>query len=255
MESNSMARCTISGFSLLLFGGLFLMGCIDTETGFVAVEGNDSIPAFYLKETEVSNSDYLKFVQATGYRTCAEIGLDGLGPGAFRFEPDSARICFVGGLTWRHPERIGAQPADWKELPVVHLCKDDMLAYAGWLGQRLPSRAELNWAMQKNRSQPQQNRPHGNTWQGLFPLSDLGEDGFQGRLAPARSFEPIHGIFDLVGNAWEATSDSCSNGYWAVGGSYLCAPNWCRGYRLESPICVSEGIPFGHVGFRTAKTK
>jgi len=79
MESNSMARCTISGFSLLLFGGLFLMGCIDTETGFVAVEGNDSIPAFYLKETEVSNSDFLKFVQATGYRTCAEVGLDGLG--------------------------------------------------------------------------------------------------------------------------------------------------------------------------------
>lgn len=250
-----MEECTILGFRITVWFALILIGCTKNEPGFVAFDGNDSIAGFYLKETEVSNKEFLLFVQATGYQTCSEKGLDSLGVGSFQFEPDSGRICFGLGITWRYPERSGNRPADWEKLPVVHLCKEDMLAYAAWKAERLPSKAELHLAMQQSRSRAEQNMPHGNTWQGLFPIADLGEDGFMHRLAPAGSFGSIGGVFDLIGNAWEASSDSCENGYWAVGGSFLCAPNWCRGYVLESPICISEGVPYGHVGFRTAKSR
>lgn len=257
MALNSMAKFIISGYRICIMVGLCGLACMQRNEGFggfVPFKGNDSVPDFYLKKTEVSNADYLKFVQATGYTTCAELGLDSLGRGSFRFNPDSGRFCFESGLSWRHPEKEDLQPANWGELPVVHLCLEDMKAYASWAEERLPCVREWRVAAEKNRNQSEKQIPHGNTWQGLFPIRDLGEDGFTYRLSPVGTFESINGTFDLIGNAWEATTDHCMDGYLAVGGSYLCAPNWCRGYLIESPTCIPQGVPYGHVGFRTAKS-
>jgi formylglycine-generating enzyme required for sulfatase activity len=126
-------------------------------------------------------------------------------------------------------------------------------------------------------------RAMANNWQGEFPWQNLLEDGFEW-TAPVGSFPANgYGLFDMAGNVWEWTTDwyqdhnkiehacctvdnprggerdqSCDPRMPAIriprkvmkGGSYLCAPNYCRRYRPAARMAQMVDTATCHLGFR-----
>ena len=127
-----------------------------------------------------------------------------------------------------------------------------------------------------------------NTWQGRFPWENLLEDGHEW-TAPVGTFPPNgYGLYDMAGNVWEWTTDwyqvhgkldikspCCTldnpRGGEAEtsfdprtpevriprkvmkGGSYLCAPNYCRRYRPAARMPQAVDTSTCHLGFRCVK--
>jgi formylglycine-generating enzyme required for sulfatase activity len=122
-----------------------------------------------------------------------------------------------------------------------------------------------------------------NTWQGEFPWQNTNEDGYEW-TAPVGSFAPNgFGLHEMAGNVWEWTTDwysSSHDGGAAAccapsnprggtleesfdptqpikiprkvmkGGSYLCAPNYCRRYRPAARMAQPIDTSTCHLGFR-----
>jgi formylglycine-generating enzyme required for sulfatase activity len=298
-------------------GGTFLMGTNDKESflnerpaHLVQVEG------FWMDVQDVTNSEFAKFVDATGYVTTAERpvnweelkkelppgtpkpGDDALVPGSLVFTATSGPVPlndlstwwrWVPGANWRHPEGPGSSIQRRENHPVVQVSWYDAVAYAQWAGKRLPTEAEWEFAARgglesKRYVWGDDFRPGGrymaNTWQGVFPVRDSGEDGFAG-TSPVGSFPPNgYGLYDMAGNVWqwcndwyrvdahvEAVSksvcrdpagpaesydpaDPYSPKRVVKGGSFLCNPSYCESYRPSARRGTPPDTGSSHTGFR-----
>jgi sulfatase modifying factor 1 len=225
-------------------GGTFLMGTNDKESfpnerpaHLVQVQG------FWMDERDVTNAEFSKFVEATGYVTTAERKIDwedlkkelppgtrkpgdsALAPGALVFTRTprpvplndlSAWWRWVHGANWRQPEGSESSIQGRENHPVVQVSWEDVVAYAKWAGKRLPTEAEWEFAARggldgKRYPWGDEFRPNGkymaNTWQGVFPVTNTAEDGFVG-TSPVKSFPPNgYGLYDMAGNVWQWCSD------------------------------------------------
>lgn len=239
------------------------------------VGGTGEVAPFSIDAHEVTNAQYAAFVNATNYVTVAErTGPDGAPMGAAVFDRAQARWRIDPTANWRHPDGAGSSIEGRDAYPVVAVAYEDAQAYARWAGRRLPTENEWEFAARGDAPAPADRRAeafdtHGaaraNTWQGVFPFQDTGEDGFTG-LAPVGCFAAdTNGLFDMMGNVWEWTSDRFvgADGLDASraadapmrvikGGSQLCAPNFCSRYRSGSRQPGDEGLGMSHIGFRTA---
>lgn len=227
-------------------GGEFSMGSLDpTEMVCGGDQPMDDarplhrvyLDGFFMDATEVTNEEFDRFAQATGYVTVAErkptheefpeVPLENLVAGSVVFSPPPRAVplddhyqwwSYVPGANWRHPTGPTSDLKGREKFPVVHISYEDAAAYAKWAGKRLPTEAEFEFAARggltgKPYAWGDELKPGGkwpaNIYQGKFPEKggDTGEDGFKG-IAPVAKFQANgYGLFDVGGNVWEWCSD------------------------------------------------
>ena len=279
-------------------GGTFAMG----QTGFYAEEGpvrETKVDSFWIDPHEITNRQFAEFVEAADYVTVAEKPVD---PSVFNVPEDTipVELLLPGSAVFTPPERPSNNYSDWwtytpganwkrpygpdgaeaqPDEPVVHLAWDDMQAYARWKGGRMPTEAEWEFAASAGQPASTEQPQEANSWQGVFPTVNQETDGFKD-IAPVGCYAPnANGLYDMVGNVWEVTSDLFRPGHDPAdtdnprgpsenqaydpynpgfvsrvmkGGSYLCAPNYCKRYRPAARQGRDPGMGASNVGFRLA---
>ena len=218
----------------LIPGGVFTMGS-DSFYPEEAPTRKVRVDPFLIDEAPVTNADFARFIEATGYTTFAEIAPDprdypGLlaemaYPGSAVFQRTATPVdtsdpsqwwSYVLGADWRHPLGPDSSLDGLDDHPVVHVAYQDVEAYAGWAGKAIPTEAEWEFAARggldgKDYAWGDELAPGGammaNYWQGLFPYANQLLDAWE-RTSPVRAFPPNgYGIFDMIGNVWEWTKD------------------------------------------------
>lgn len=278
-KTATAARCIDPAKSDMVWipGGKFVMGTNPhyPEEGpprLVEVKG------FWMDAHEVTNEQFAAFVKATGYRTMAErqppqvagAPAEMLQPGSAVFTvptPESPTWWrWVVGAEWRHPSGPATGIDGQDAMPVVQVAYQDAQAYARWAGKQLPSEEQWEYAARGGAPELPEplgddGKPQANYYQGVFPVRDLGTDGFLGR-APVGCFKPNgFGLYDMIGNVWEWTTaagnrvDASEPVNVIKGGSFLCAANYCARYRPAARQFQERGLGTDHIGFRLIDTQ
>jgi formylglycine-generating enzyme required for sulfatase activity len=293
-------------------GGTFRMGS-DQHYPEEAPVHRVTVDGFWMDRTPVTNRQFKEFAAATGQKTFAEICPDpknypGSLPhmifaGSLVFTPPNRPVdlrnwgewwALLKGANWRHPYGPKSNIKGLDDHPVVHITFADALAYATWAGKELPTEAEWEYAARAGLDGAEfawadeltpEGKHQANIWQGNFPSENRCDDGFE-RTSPVTAFPPNgYGVYDMIGNVWEWTTNWWSAKHEAdapkaccipqnprggaeaasydprlpdiriprkviKGGSHLCAPNYCRRYRPAARHAEPVDTSTSHLGFR-----
>jgi sulfatase modifying factor 1 len=215
-------------------GGTFRMGS-DRHYPEEAPAHDVTVDRFSIDRTPVTNREFLRFVNATGYVTFAEIPPEPADyPGALPHMLRAGSLVFTVpkqpvdlrdwsrwwafkfGANWRRPYGPRSSIAGLHDHPVVHIAYRDAEAYARWAGKELPTEAEWEFAARGGLDDAEYawggeftpgGRQMANTWQGEFPRENLITDGYA-RTSPVNAFPAnSYGLHDMIGNIWEWTAD------------------------------------------------
>ena len=301
-------------------GGIYDMGASDGDRMALPHEKPKhtvKVDGFYMDETEVTNAQFSKFIEATNYITTAERPVDWdlikqqlppgtpkpqdslLLPGSLLFKKTKESVPnlydfsqwwrWTNGANWKQPEGKGSSIDEKDNHPVVHVSYEDAMAYCNWVGRRLPTEAEWEFAARGGKRDKiyfwgdltDKLSSYVNSWEGEFPVDNTQADGFE-KSAPIKTYPPNgYGLYEISGNVWEWTSDWYSSQYYKYckdnsitnnpkgpneafnpnnpyidervirGGSFLCNASYCASYRVSSRMATDPNTSLEHLGFRT----
>jgi iron(II)-dependent oxidoreductase len=172
-------------------------GAVPVLLGNGAMESVE-VPSYYLDRCSVTNRQFQRFVQAAGYDNL-ELWPQEIWPGLMRLTDRTGR---PGPRGWEN----GQYPPGKGDHPVVGVSWYEALAYARWVGKRLPRSAE--W--QKAGGWPEHISGGSCT---RYPWGDVFDPTranlwATGKLetVPVRDFPTgatPNGIYQMTGNVWE----------------------------------------------------
>ncbi|MBI4577748.1 MAG: SUMF1/EgtB/PvdO family nonheme iron enzyme [Planctomycetes bacterium] len=165
------------------------------------------LDAFLMDRTEVTNAQFMRFVEATGHVTRAEE----VGAGHFY---DGTAWREMPGASWQDPRGDGRGIADRMDHPVVQVSWGDAMAYARWAGRTLPSEAQWELAClgTDGRPYPWGHEPPDSTR--CNHANNLGATAPVGSY-PAGSSASPYGLLDMAGNVYEWTLDVYDADYYS----------------------------------------
>jgi formylglycine-generating enzyme len=251
MQSPTATPNKMQDDMVALPGGTFRMGS-DRHYPEEAPAHSVAVSPFRIDRTPVTNRQFRRFVEATGYISVAEIAPDPkdypgalaqmLKPGSLVFAPPRHAVDlrdwsqwwrFEFGANWRRPYGRGRSNHGIEDHPVVHIAYKDAEAYATWVGKELATEAEWEYATRGGLAEAEfawgdeltpGGRHMANIWQGMFPYENLAADGYT-RTSPVGTFPPNgYGLLDMIGNTWEWTSDWFSVRHAADAPKACCIP-------------------------------
>lgn len=186
------------------------------------------VRACYLDRYPVTNAQFQRFAEATGYQTVAEQENASQG---------------LSAPTWRTPAGPASDLGGRENHPVVWVTRADATAYACWAGRRLPTRLEWERAM---RGVAGQAWPWGAQFDparcNLASTGTSPVDAYPGGASPA-------GCLDMVGNVWEWLADDLPGGRLLLMGGSWAEDELKAGYKQ---LVVPEDGTDGATGFRCA---
>ena len=251
-------------------GGKFIFGN-DNGLDREKPEQEVIIQSFLIDKNLVTVEDFREFVDESNYITEAEkFG------NAIVFIDSINNWQLIDGASWEYP--LGdSNLIALDNHPVTQVSWNDALAYCEFCDKTLPTEVQWEYAASERGQKKNQLFYWGNdlvinkkymcnTWASDYPNSIGFKDGFKYTSPVGYYGANSLGIFDMAGNVWEW----CYNIYLPYegnhqisydelkgkaqrGGSFLCNPNYCYGFRLSARSATSAESSLFHVGFRCVK--